>query len=144
MRIQMGKLAVDYTSRYMPFKNHKKFVLQWQKIYLSVLFYRRLTAFQKRTDALAVCLIFDASCLPGYQGPGYHYQVGCGRGGRKLVCTIMLHIFTLRWKDPQLLFRIPNLRPEGSGSGIIFPDLVLDPNPRMDPNQILDPNLLTK
>ncbi len=58
-----------------------------------MLFYRRLTAFQKRTDALAVCLIFDASCLPGYQGPGYHYQVGCGRGGRKLVCTIIVTYF---------------------------------------------------
>jgi hypothetical protein len=52
-----------------------------ENLFFCAFFYRRLTAFQKRTDALAVCLIFDASCLPGYQGPGYHYQVGRAEAG---------------------------------------------------------------
>jgi hypothetical protein len=64
-----------------------------ENLFACAFFHRRLTAFQKRTDALAVCLIFDASCLPGYQGPGYHYQVGCWRGGWKLVCTIIVTYF---------------------------------------------------
>ena len=34
----------------------------------------RMTAFQRRVDATAVCVVFDATNLDQFNGPGYHHQ----------------------------------------------------------------------
>ena len=40
----------------------------------------RLMSFHKRTDAAFTCVVFEATGLQGYRGPGYHLQVDINGG----------------------------------------------------------------